>query len=89
MPYVPRDEQAVLDRALREFYHVRDPRSCSPGQMNYIITKLLLRYMGEVGYFMINSIRGILACVGDEFYWRVARPYEDEKREENGDVYGS
>lgn len=87
MPYIKQDERVILDRALRRFYGVRDPSCLDAGEMNYVITQLLLKHMGGVSYSGINFVRGILACVGDEFYWRVARPYEDGKREENGDVY--
>jgi len=60
-----------------------------PGELNYAITQLCLQYVAENGlsYSTINDILG--ACTGarDEFYRRVAAPYEDKKIAENGDVY--
>jgi hypothetical protein len=38
-------------------------------------------------YSIINDIVGVLECAKMEFYRRVAVPYEDKKRTENGDVY--
>lgn len=34
-----------------------------------------------------SDIVGVLSCVEQEFYRRIASPYEDLKKEENGDVY--
>ena len=58
------------------------------GELNYTITKMLLRYLKEKGksYANINEIMGVLNCVTQEFYRRWAAPYEDEKIRENGDV---
>jgi len=30
---------------------------------------------------------GVLECIKQEFYRRAVAPYEDKKKEENGDVY--
>jgi hypothetical protein len=38
-------------------------------------------------YKHINEIIGVLECAKQEFYRRVAAPYEDTKIQENGDVY--
>jgi len=61
----------------------------SPGELNFIITKLCVAYLNKNGlnYSTINDIIG--ACEGAklEFYRRIAAPYENEKIKENGDVY--
>lgn len=59
------------------------------GELNYTITKLLLNYLQRKGtsYAVINEIMGVLSCVGREFYRRHAAPYEDQKIDENGDVF--
>jgi hypothetical protein len=61
----------------------------TPGELNFMITELLISYMNENGlnYGTINDIVG--ACEGAklEFYRRVAVPYEDIKIKQNGDVY--
>ncbi len=59
------------------------------GHLNYLITNLCQNYLHIKGlsYTTINEIVGALTCAKDEFYRRVAVPYEDKKIKENGDVY--
>jgi hypothetical protein len=59
------------------------------GDLNYAITQTILRYLrrDRLSYDRIAMITGVLENVKQEFYRRVASPYEDKKIEENGDVY--
>jgi len=59
------------------------------GELNYAITSIVIDYLEVHGlsYNTINEIVGALECAKQEFYRRVAIPYEDKKIEENGDVY--
>jgi hypothetical protein len=62
----------------------------SAGELNYLFTKLIQEYIDERGglsYAIINEVVGVLECAKLELYRRLAAPYEDEKRELNGDVY--
>ena len=61
----------------------------SAGELNFIITRILNRYVEQKGlsYQTINDIVGALSCCSSEFYRRIAIPYEIEKIKENGDVY--
>jgi hypothetical protein len=61
----------------------------SAGELNYILTRILIRYMEQRGksYQTFNDIMGALDGAKMEFYRRVVAPYEDIKRKENGDVY--
>jgi hypothetical protein len=80
MPYIPHDRRgsALLD----------SPAFASVGDLNYIITHTLVRYLGRnPGYASINEAIGVLECAKLELYRRVAAPYEDRKCAENGDVY--
>ncbi len=67
------------------------PRPENAGELNYVITTLCDDYLAAQGkrYGTMNEIMGVLACVGQEFYRRVAAPYEDGKVLQNGDVYRS
>ena len=59
-----------------------------PGELNYQITKLVVKFLGkDPGYCAINDAIGALECAKLELYRRVAAPYESLKRDENGDVY--
>ncbi len=61
----------------------------TPGDLNFDITSLLLDYLTEHGtsYTTINAAVGALECCKQEFYRRVAVPYEEQKKLINGDVY--
>lgn len=79
MPYIPQSD--------RERVLMNGP--ASPGELNYAITKLLTDYVAAAGlrYATINDCLGALMGAQQEFYRRVAVPYEDKKAMENGDVY--
>lgn len=81
MPYIPRDQKERLLRGLSVL---------SPGDLNYMFTRLMKDYVKENGlrYQTLNEIMGAIEGAKIEFYSRVVRPYEDKKIEENGDVYG-
>ena len=59
------------------------------GELNYQITCLVDDFISrkKLKYSEINSVIGVLECAKMELYRRIAAPYEDEKCEENGDVY--
>lgn len=81
MPYITRNDRMCIQAKLN------GPRN--PGELNYAISALLNQYMvdGGLEYTHINDCLGALEGAKLEFYRRVAAPYEDKKREENGDVY--
>src|SRR5438045_3727129 len=62
----------------------------APGDLNYLFTRLYLRYLRNKGesYQSYNDIVGALECCKLELYRRLVGHYEDEKREANGDVSG-
>jgi hypothetical protein len=80
MPYIPKDQ--------------RNPAMAlpmSPGELNFKITTILDRYITEVHgsltYGAINDCIGVLECAKLELYRRLAAPYEEIKKAQNGDVY--
>lgn len=78
MPYI---EQTDQERA--EFC----PRT--PGELNFAITTLISGYVSRKGvtYTHFNDCLGALEGAKAEFYRRVIVPYEEAKRQTNGDVY--
>lgn len=64
-------------------------RIVGPGELNYAIYTLLLRYINNKGmnYATLNEADGTLGSVSKELYRRLIQPYEDEKIEKNGDIY--
>ena len=61
----------------------------TPGELNYIITEYLNRYLTSKGvsYATFNELVGVLECAKQELYRRVIAIYEDRKRLENGEIY--
>ena len=90
MPYITDDRRHLLANG--------QPPS-SAGELNYAITKLCdnfvlyrsgtIRDMYELRYDNINEVIGVLECAKQEFYRRIASPYENAKIADNGDVYSA
>lgn len=81
MPYINEEDRKALLEEEGIF-------PTKPGELNFILTKLCLEYAGDApGYETYNSIVGVLECCKLEFYRRAVAPYEDIKKETNGDVY--
>jgi hypothetical protein len=59
------------------------------GELNFAITVLLNSYLlgQSLSYGTINDILGAVEGAKQEFYRRIAIPYEDLKIKQNGDVY--
>lgn len=79
MPYITTKEKEALDNG----------GPTSPGQLNFIFTKMIQFYLARKGmsYSSFNDVIGALEACKLEFYRRVVSPYEDNKKNENGDVY--
>jgi len=85
MPYIPNKRRTILKR-----WYLHEPIPAStPGELNYLITLEVMDYwqMRGESYQTINDIIGALESAKQEFYRRVAVPYETNKQKINGDVY--
>jgi hypothetical protein len=82
MPYIPQKARGELIGAPH-----RNPATA--GELNYIITEALIGYTRVHGlsYKTLNEVIGVLECAKQEYYRRLATPYEESKILENGDVY--
>ena len=84
MPYINQDARAKL-----VYWFKGGPET--PGELNYLITGLVQRYLFESGhqltYTRLNDAIGVLEAAKLELYRRIAAPYEDHKIDDNGDVY--
>ena len=89
MPYIaPNESREELaqdaDAAARTVNSL--PRENRAGNLNYLITHILDNVY-DLRYADINEAIGMLECCKLELYRRVAAPYEDQKKYENGDAY--
>jgi hypothetical protein len=97
MPYVKAEQRKTLDPAIRELSRsIADLAQSMPeetafaGLLNYAITSIAMQVVearfGRLRYGTIATLTGVFKNVADEFYRRVAVPYEDRQIAANGDV---
>jgi hypothetical protein len=97
MPYVKAELRQALDPAIRELARAivdaaRDlhDETGYAGLLNYACTSVAMRVIegrfGKIRYGTIATVTGVFKNVADEFYRRVAAPYEDRQIAANGDV---
>ena len=89
MPYIKASKREALDDIVETIHHLPNNVQLKAGDLNYLITILCKSVLDFDGwnYTNINSVVGVLECVKLELYRRKAGPYEDEKAQENGDLY--
>ena len=90
MPYIEeeyrKDLESDLKRIRTGLLWFRDK---GPGLLNYIITKILVSWLGSnPNYAKYNEVIGVLECAKLELYRRQVAAYEERKCRTNGDVYG-
>lgn len=56
------------------------------GEINYAFSRVISQTMCEPSYSKIAMITGVLENIKQEFYRRVAEPYENIKIRSNGDI---
>lgn len=85
MPYIKPHLRTKIDEVIDDL----SPLLLDPGDFNYAFTRLIDKNLSFIGksYYNINNMVGMLECCKLELYRRVAGPYEDQKKEENGDAY--
>ena len=87
MPYIHPELRPKLDYVVHQLEH---PQGLQPGELNYLITKIVLAWLGPPttrNYARLSAALGVLTDVHDELYRRIVADYEDRKWAENGDVY--
>ena len=97
MPYIPPRHREHLDPLIDQLADqiVRqadtlDQEAAFAGLLNYACTRLALKIIrlrfGRLRYWLIALISGTFKNISDEFYRRLAAPYEDRQMEIHGDV---
>jgi len=97
MPYIqPQHRQALdplidalADRIVQEA-RTLEQEAAFAGLLNYTCTRLALQVVrqrcGRLRYWLIALLSGIFKNIADEFYRRLAVPYEDQQKDRQGDV---
>ena len=96
MPYIDKDERPELDNAIQTIVeairankvNLNNPHDISShlGRINYAFSRILCNLMGNPSYNKIAMITGVIENIKQEFYRRIASPYEDQKINQNGDI---
>jgi hypothetical protein len=86
MPYIGEFDRVKFEKLLKLVDGVEIK---SAGELNYLFTELVKRYLVKHGesYQKYNDIVGALEGCKLELYRRKIAPYEDHKIHLNGDVY--
>jgi hypothetical protein len=87
MPYIKSEKREKYTKVLNELVSILKaaPAEEVDGELNYVVTKIL-KEVYPLRYYHINKAIGVLECIKQEYYRRVAAPYEDVKKKESGDV---
>ena len=87
MPYIKPERRTKYTKDFEELTSMLKalPPEEVDGELNYVVTRIL-KEVYPLRYYHINKAIGVLECIKQEFYRRVAAPYEDLKMKESGDV---
>ncbi len=81
--------EALADRLAQEAQAAGDPGAMA-GLLNYTCTSLALkaarRRFGPLRYWLIALISGVFQNIAQEFYRRLAAPYEERQIAQSGDL---
>jgi hypothetical protein len=96
MPYINEEERLELDECINSLtkcildskHVLNNPNNFSNflGRINYCFSRIIMGVMKDVSYKNIAMATGVLENIKQEFYRRIAHPYEDVKIIENGDM---
>ena len=56
------------------------------GTINYVFSRICGALLTDISYTKIAIVTGVLENIKQEFYRRVAEPYEQKKIVQNGDI---
>jgi hypothetical protein len=102
MPYIKEEDRRVFDSHIDDIIFILkcslEGEICSGnslsdkqtmmllGKINYCFSRILSGIMGDVSYSKVAMITGVMENIKQEYYRRVASPFEDKKILENGDI---
>jgi hypothetical protein len=97
MPYISGKHRQALDPLIEKLAGqiVQEAQGLQydgafAGLLNYVCTRLALKVVrqqfGAMRYWLIAILSGTFKNIADEFYRRLAAPYEDRQIKESGDV---
>lgn len=88
VPYIEESIRADIDPEIDRLTVLLDDNGNHAGNLVYAITRLVLEHVASKGisFTNMNEIMGCLESTKHEFYRAIVSPYEDRKKDVNGDV---
>ena len=88
MPYIAPADRIEADESLHLAGINFIPKNA--GELNFVVSSFIANYIRDKGlkYANLNEMVGALECAKLELNRVIIGPYEDEKIQENGGVYG-
>lgn len=83
MPYIVERNREALKPEARSYAE-------TSGELTFQFQQIIKEYLkgkGELSYTVISEVLAALSGAKLDFWDRIGRPYEDQKRQENGDVW--
>lgn len=87
MPYIDRKKREAISGPYSPYINMTHIETA--GDMQYAFALIVSHYLraSAASYQRYNDVLGALAGAQQEVYRRLVAPYEDAKKESNGDVY--
>ena len=88
MPYIPKEARKLVDKEIARLAVIvndYDPEK-KDGFANYVIYKFICDCYPPINYDTVSNGVKTFECAKIEYIRRKVNPYEDSKRELNGDV---
>jgi hypothetical protein len=93
MPYIKKEDRKPYNESISRLalatQDFGNNSAAIDGHLNFIISEFLCQALDlshRPKYSKINLALGVLECVKQELYRRIAAPYEDNKIDANGDL---
>jgi hypothetical protein len=98
MPSIKQESRDLLDQSIDELAQTITALSIKDGEsetayaglLNYTCTRLAMAIIdlrfGKIRYGTLATVTGVFKNIADEFYRRIAVPYEDKQIRKSGDV---
>ncbi len=98
MPYISQENRKgldpvidnLVDKIIEEAEALGGNDADFAGVLNYacsrIAAQVVLKKFGQVRYWIVALVSGVFSNIADEFYRRLAAPYENGKIRKEGDV---
>jgi len=86
MPYIEPARRKLLEPAIKRLIISLCDNRATEGDINYVITRILWTMYPAIGYDIMNTGLGIIEAVKLEYSRRLLAPYEEKKRDINGDI---